>query len=492
MNDYIIINPNDNVVVTLRPFKKGEVIEGVTLLNDIPQAHKAALVDIKENENIMKYGCPIGHATTDIKKGEHVHVHNIKTNLSDAFDYDFTPNYVDFTAPKYDKTVEVYERANGNVGIRNELWIVQTVGCVSGQAKLIIDEFKSNNDTSMIDGVFTFNHPFGCSQMGGDHEMTKKFLQNITKHPNAGGVLVLGLGCENNQVKAFKETLGEYDENRVKFLIIQEVEDEVEVGSKMLKELYDVMKNDKRVTKPISCLKVGLKCGGSDGMSGITANPLLGRFSDYIVTKGGTTILGEVPEMFGAEHILMERAKDEDTFDKVVDLVNDFKHYFKSHDQVIYENPSPGNKNGGITTLEDKSLGCTQKAGSSKVMDVLKMGEVSTKPGLNLLSTPGNDLVATTTLGTAGCHIVLFTTGRGTPFGGFIPTIKVATNTDLATRKKNWMDFNAGALVGEKSMDQLLDEFIDLIVDVASGRKQTCNEKNNFREISIFKDGVTL
>ncbi len=491
-NDFIKINPNDNVIVTLRPFSKGEVIDGVTLLNDIPQAHKVAICDIKQGENIIKYGCPIGHASKDIKCGEHVHVHNVKTNLSDVFNYDFKPNYVDFDAPKYDRTIEVYERKNGDVGIRNELWIVQTVGCVSGQARLIIDNFKANNDISAIDGVYTFNHPFGCSQMGDDHEMTKKFLQNITKHPNAGGVLVLGLGCENNQIKAFKETLGEYDSERVKFLVCQEVEDEVLEGTKILEELYNVMKNDKRVTKPLSVLKVGLKCGGSDGLSGITANPLLGRFSDYLVSKGGTTVLGEVPEMFGAEHILMERSKDEETFAKVVDLVNNFKMYFKNHDQVIYENPSPGNKNGGITTLEDKSLGCTQKAGSSKVQDVLKMGEVVKQPGLNLLSTPGNDLIATTTLGIAGCHMVLFTTGRGTPFGGFIPTVKIATNTALATKKKNWIDFNAGALVGEKSMEQLLDDFIDLICDIASGRKQACNEINNFREISIFKDGVTL
>lgn len=492
MNEYIIINPNDNVAVTLRPFTKGEVINNVVLLEDIPQAHKLALRDIKNGENIIKYGCPIGHAITDIKCGSHVHVHNIKTNLNDVFNYEFKPDYVDYQTPKKEKTVEVYPRANGQFGIRNELWIVQTVGCVSGQAKLIIDNFKENYDTSKIDGVYTFNHPFGCSQMGGDHLMTRTFLQNITKHPNAGGVLVLGLGCENNQIKAFKETLGDYDGKRVKFLAIQDVVDEVSEGTKILKELYDVMKDDKRVTKPLNVLRIGLKCGGSDGLSGITANPLLGRFSDYVVANGGVTVLGEVPEMFGAEHILMSRSKDEETFKKVVSLVNDFKLYFKNHDQVIYENPSPGNKNGGITTLEDKSLGCTQKAGNSQVQDVLKMGETIKVSGLNLLSTPGNDLVATTTLGSAGCQMVLFTTGRGTPFGGFIPTVKVATNTDLATRKKNWIDFNAGALVGEKTMDELLNDFIDYICDVASGKKQTCNEQNNFREISIFKDGVTL
>ncbi len=492
MNDYIIINDLDNVAVALRPFNKGEVIAGVTLLDDVPQAHKVALVDIKMGEDIIKYGCPIGHATKDILAGNHVHVQNTKTNLNDVFDYEYTPNFVDVKTISKDKTVDVYARSNGEFGIRNELWVVQLVGCVSGNAHNIINNFKANYDYSKIDGVYTFNHPFGCSQMGADHTMTRTYLQNMVKHPNAGGVLVLGLGCENNQMKAFMETLGDYDKSRVRTLVCQEVEDEVAEGTKLLKELYDVMKDDVRTTHPISVLRVGLKCGGSDGMSGITANPLLGKFSDYMALNGGTTVLGEVPEMFGAEHLLMARAKDEETFKKVVDLVNDFKIYFKNHDQVIYENPSPGNKNGGITTLEDKSLGCTQKSGSTMVMDVIKMGERIKVNGLNLTSTPGNDLVATTTLGCSGCQMVLFTTGRGTPFGGFIPTVKVATNTAMATKKSNWIDFNAGALVGEKSMDELLSDFIDLICDIASGKKQTKNEINGFREISIFKDGVVL
>ena len=492
MDAFIIINDIDNVAVVLRPHTKGEVVAGVTLLEDVPQAHKVALKDIKAGEDIIKYGSPIGHATKDIKAGMHVHVQNTKTNLNDVFDYEYTPNFANVKTISKDKTVDVYARKNGEFGIRNELWVVQLVGCVSGNAHAIVENFKANYDTSKIDGVYTFNHPFGCSQMGGDHVMTRTYLQNMVKHPNAGGVLVLGLGCENNQMKTFMETLGEYDESRVRTLVCQDVEDEVAEGTKLLKELYDVMKDDVRTTHPLSVLRVGLKCGGSDGMSGITANPLLGKFSDYMALNGGTTVLGEVPEMFGAEHLLMARAKDEETFKKVVELVNDFKLYFKNHDQVIYENPSPGNKNGGITTLEDKSLGCTQKSGSTMVMDVIKMGERIKTNGLNLTSTPGNDLVATTTLGASGCQMVLFTTGRGTPFGGFIPTVKVATNTLMATKKSNWIDFNAGALVGEKTMDELLADFIDLICDIASGKKQTKNEENNFREISIFKDGVVL
>ena len=429
---------------------------------------------------------PIGHATKDILVGEHVHTHNVETNLDDVITYSYEPNYPEVLGYKSDRTVEVYERFNGECGIRNELC------CVSGMANRIIENFKSKYDTSSIDGVYTFQHPFGCSQMGSDLTLTRTLLQDIVKHPNAGGVLVLGLGCEENLVSTFKETLGDYDKSRVRFLVAQEVADEVEVGTKLLKELFDNMKEDKRVTKPLSVLRIGLKCGGSDGMSGITANPLLGRLSDFLSINGATTVLGEVPEMFGAEKLLMARAKDEETFEKIVELINDFKVYFKNHNQVIYDNPSPGNKKGGITTLEDKSLGCTQKGGAAIVQDVLKMGERIKVNGLNLLCTPGNDLIATTTLGCAGCQMVLFTTGRGTPFGGFVPTMKIATNSSLANMKQNWIDFNAGVLVDEKNMDETLEEFIDLICDVASGKKQTKNEINNFREISIFKDGVVL
>ena len=492
MNDYIIIHESDNVAVVLRPFSKGEVVAGVTLLEDIPQAHKVALKDIQKGEDVIKYGSPIGHATELIKKGMHAHTHNIATNLDDVITYEYKPNYPKVLGYKSDRTVDVYERKNGEYGVRNELWIVQTVGCVSGMANDIIKKFKERYDTSAIDGIYTFNHPFGCSQMGDDLNMTRKLLQDMVLHPNAGGVLVFGLGCEENLVSTFKETLVGYDEKRTRFLVAQEVHDEVEEGVKLLKELYDEMKNDKRVTKPLSVLRIGLKCGGSDGMSGITANPLLGRFSDFLAINGAATVLGEVPEMFGAEKLLMARAKDEATFDKIVKLINDFKVYFKNHHQVIYDNPSPGNKKGGITTLEDKSLGCVQKGGASKVNDVLMMGDRIKEQGLSLLCTPGNDLVAVTTLACAGCQMVLFTTGRGTPFGGFVPTLKIATNSTLANNKSNWIDYNAGDLVDKMDMNELLEGFIDLICDIASGKKKSKNEENEFREISIFKDGVVL
>ena len=388
------------------------------------------------------------------------------------------------------RKVNVYVRRNGDVGIRNELWVIPTVGCVNGQAKLIVDTFKEKYGTQGFDGVFTYTHPYGCSQLGDDHERTKLILQKMVRHPNAGGVLVLGLGCENNQMSAFREGLGKVDEDRIKFMVCQDEQDEIASGVKLLKQIADVIKNDKRTERDISCLKVGLKCGGSDGLSGITANPLVGRFSDYIVAAGGTTVLSEVPEMFGAEQLLMNRAKDKKIFEKTVKLINDFKDYFRRNGQTVYENPSPGNKAGGITTLEDKSLGCTQKSGAGPVEDVVFDDGFITAKGLNLLNGPGNDMCAVTNIAAAGCHLVLFTTGRGTPFGGFVPTLKIATNSELAAKKSNWIDFNAGAVL-ESDFDSQLEKLIDLVVETANG-KLAKNEINHTKEIAIFKTGVTL
>lgn len=485
----IIINPLDNVAVALADLAKGELAEGVTLVEDVKKGHKFALRPIANGENIIKYGVPIAHATKDIAVGEWVHTHNVKTNLSENLEYEYTPVQCDLKPAKM-RQVNVYPRANGDVGIRNEIWVIPTVGCVNGQVKEIIETFKAEYGEQGFDGVFTFTHPYGCSQLGNDHERTKLILQKMVRHPNAGGVLVVGLGCENNQMDAFRATLGEVDESRIKFLVCQEVEDEIGAGVELLHQIAEVVKEDRREEMDISCLKIGLKCGGSDGLSGITANPLVGRLSDYIVSVGGTSVLSEVPEMFGAEQQLMNRCKDRETFEKAVKLINDFKDYFRSNGQPVGENPSPGNKAGGITTLEDKSCGCTQKSGSGPVSDVVFDDGFVTAKGLNLLNGPGNDMCAVTNIAAAGCHLVLFTTGRGTPFGGFVPTIKVATNSELASKKANWIDFNAGAVL-ESDFDTQLEKFIDLIVAVANGQK-TKNELNNTREIAIFKTGVTL
>ena len=386
-------------------------------------------------------------------------------------------------------TINAYESKTGDIGIRNSIWIIPTVGCVNQIAKLL--EAWGNENLGVEDGVHAFVHPFGCSQLGDDHENTRKILSDLVHHPNAGGVLVIGLGCENNTMDSFKALVGEVDSDRIKFMVSQEEVDEVESGKKLLSEIAEVVKNDKRTVVPMSKLVVGMKCGGSDGFSGITGNPLVGRFTNELVAMGGTAILTEVPEMFGAEQVLMNRAESKEVFDEVVDMINGFKHYFTSHGQVVYENPSPGNKMGGITTLEDKSLGCVQKGGRAPVSGVLKYGEKVKKNGMNLLTGPGNDIVSTTVQSAAGAHLILFTTGRGTPLGAPVPTVKIATNSNLADKKSNWIDFNAGRLLSEDS-DTVLSDFITLIQRIASGEVKTRNEINGYSEISILKDGVVL
>ena len=445
---------------------------------NLEDGHKYALRDIKEGENIIKYGNPIGHATCDIKKGEHAHTHNVKTNLSGNLEYTYEPVFYDIPAEEQGRTFMGYVRDNGDVGIRNEIWIVNTVGCVN----------KVSQRLAELTGARYFPHPFGCSQLGDDQTITQKILRGMVNHPNAAGVLVLGLGCENNNIEVFKKVLGEYDENRVKFLNTQDADDDIAAGVALINELKEYASKFQRQPVPVSKLRIGLKCGGSDGYSGITANPLVGRLSDKVIAMGGSCVLTEVPEMFGAEHLLMQRCESREVFDKTVALINDFKDYYTRHNQVIYENPSPGNKKGGITTLEEKSLGCVQKGGLSKVVDVLDYGDVLTKNGLSLLNGPGNDIVAITNLMAAGVHIILFTTGRGTPVGGPVPTVKIATNHSLAERKQNWIDFDASPCL---EGNPLTDELFEYVVSVAEG-KETRNEEHDYREISIFKDGVTL
>lgn len=491
MKKCVVINEKDNVAVALVKLLKGEELCGTVLLEDIERGHKFALRPIKAGEKIIKYGEVIGSAKCDISQGERVHTNNMRTDLDSKSEYKYNKAEIAPQEQRESVEVEVYERAFGKVGIRNELWVIPLVGCVNAQAKEIVERYRAEFGDSGTDGVFAFTHPYGCSQTGEDHLRTRTLLQCMVRHPNAGGVLVLGLGCENNTMKDFRATLGDYDEKRVRFLVAQDVGDEIAEGVKLLRELYFVAEKDRRVTKGIECLNVGLKCGGSDGLSGITANPLLGRFSDYMASVGGATVLTEVPEMFGAERLLMARAKNEEVFRDIVGLINDFKDYYINNGQPVYENPSPGNKAGGITTLEDKSLGCTQKSGSGEVESVIKEGETIKSKGLTLLNGPGNDMVAVTNLAAAGCQMVLFTTGRGTPFGGFVPTVKVSTNTELSERKKNWIDFNAGDIVQDASFEDKLQELIKFVAEVASGKK-TKNEINNTREIALFKTGVTL
>ena len=492
---FLKINPADNVAVAIAPLSAGEKInvdgQEITLNEDIPAGHKFALKNLAEGENVIKYGYPIGHAREARRQGDWMNEHNIQTNLSGLLEYTYHPVKADLDIADRHLTFKGYRRKNGDVGVRNEIWIIPTVGCVNGIANQLAEALRAETGGKGVDAIMAYPHNYGCSQLGDDHENTKKILRDMVLHPNAGAVLVVGLGCENNQPDVFREFLGEYDTDRVKFLVAQKVDNEFEEGMKLLHELYAKASQDVREDVPLSELRVGLKCGGSDGFSGITANPLLGLFSDFLVAQGGTTVLTEVPEMFGAETILMNRCRNRELFDQTVKLINDFKEYFLSHGEPVGENPSPGNKAGGISTLEDKALGCTQKCGKSYVEGVLSYGERLHTKGLNLLSAPGNDLVAATALASSGCHMVLFTTGRGTPFGTYVPTMKISTNSNLAKHKSGWIDFNAGVILEDEPMQQTCERFIDYVIRVASGELVN-NEKKGYKEIAIFKNGVTL
>lgn len=498
MSKYYVLSNKDNVAVALENIPKNTKIkfdDKLIIFNEnIQKGHKFALKNIKKNEIIVKYGCPIGRAKENIYIGEWVHVHNVKTTLKSGLKYKYDP-VQNPILPKMEENRSFmgYKRKNGKVGIRNDLFIIPSVGCINALLDIVVSQFKENHpDNGSFDNVIVLKHPYGCSQLGDDFEQTRKILIDAALHPNAGGVLFFGLGCENNQISNIKKIIlkqDNIDKSRIKFLIAQEVSNEFESALQLLEELNTIAADDKRTRQPISSLKIGLKCGGSDGLSGITANPLLGKFADYLVAQGGSVVLSEVPEMFGAEQQLMNRSIDVEVFDKTVKLINDFKKYFQSYGQPIYENPSPGNKEGGITTLEDKSLGCTQKSGTSLVVDVLNYGEKIKKPGLSLLQSPGNDLVASSAEAAADCQIILFTTGRGTPFAPFVPTIKISSNTELFQKKPWWIDFDAGKLLNN-SMDQMSKEFINLVLQTASG-EQTKNEKFNIHGLAIFKNGVT-
>ncbi|MCD7736475.1 MAG: altronate dehydratase family protein [Lachnospiraceae bacterium] len=489
----IKIAPNDNVVVALHPIGKGEPIEAggqvITAAEDIPQGHKMAVAPIKAGENIIKYGFSIGHATVDAAPGMWMHTHNVSTNLEGEMEYTYHPE-LRFPEPVEPERFQGYRRKDGRAAIRNEIWIIPTVGCVNDVAKKLAAD---NQDLvgGSIDGMYAFTHPFGCSQTGHDHAQTRKLLAALVRHPNAAAVLVVGLGCENLTHEQFLEELGDYDEDRVKFLTCQSVEDEFVTGRTLLEQCAAYAAQFQREPIPVSELVVGMKCGGSDGLSGITANPTVGRFSDMMAARGGSTVLTEVPEMFGAEGFLMNRCVNEEIFEKAVDMINGLKNYFISHNEVVYDNPSPGNRQGGITTLEDKSCGCVQKGGTAPIMDVIGYGDAVVTKGLNMLYGPGNDLVSATAMTAAGAHMVLFTTGRGTPFGAPAPTLKIATNSQLAQRKKNWIDFDAGPIADGEPIQDAAQRLLNLVIEVANGKK-TRTEEQGYREISIFKDGVVL
>jgi altronate hydrolase len=494
----IRIDERDTVAVALRPIAAGDCIvvggESVIARQDIPAGHKIAVSHIDVEQSAIKYGVPIGVATASIERGDWVHSHNLRTALSGLVDYAFTPVPADSPSPSVASlpSFKGFRRANGTTGTRNELWVLNTVGCVNHAAERIAKQ-AAERFAGRIDGVHAFAHPYGCSQLGDDLKNTQQVLAGLIRHPNAGAVLILGLGCENNQLDQLMALAGPIDRDRVAFFNTQDVIDELEEGTGAVARLVERMGADRRTEAPVSELVLGHKCGGSDGFSGLSANPLLGRVADRLTGLGGSVLLTEVPEMFGAEQLLMNRAPNEAVFHDIVAMINDFKDYFLRHNQPVYENPSPGNKAGGLTTLEEKSLGAIQKGGHATVARVLRYGEPVRGRGLSLLESPGNDAVSSTAMVVSGATLLLFTTGRGTPLGFPVPTIKVSSNSDIATKKPHWIDFDAGrVLTGSRTMAQLEDELLSLVLAVASGERLANNEKSDYREIAIWKDGVTL
>lgn len=486
----IRVLPSDNVAVALRDLGQGQAVLGLELRQQVARGHKFALETIEPGSPVTKYGSMIGLATQHIQPGEHVHVHNLATALSGEEGYSYAPAEAGPGPQPATGTFAGYRRANGRVGTRNEIWILCTVGCVANTARRIAEE-ASRAFKGRVDGVFAYTHPFGCSQLGDDLANTRKIIASLASHPNAGGVLLVGLGCESNQVDALLKTTSDLDPARIRAFKAQDVADELVSGLDAVEELVRACEHDRRAHAPLSELAVGLKCGGSDSLSGLTANPLVGLITDRVTAADGTAILTEVPEIFGAERLLMARAVSEGVFNGAVELVNGFKRYFLDHNQPVSENPSPGNIAGGITTLEEKSLGAVQKAGQAPLSEVISYGSRVSGRGLALLEAPGNDAVASTALAAAGANVILFTTGRGTPLGFPVPALKIASNSALAARKPRWIDFNAGVLVEGADREQTADALMKLIIATASGQP-TRAEENGEREIALWKSGVTL
>lgn len=487
----LLIDPRDDVAVALSALASGDAVaQGVMATTEIPAGHKVAIRAIAKGGPVRKYGWPIGHATADIAAGDHVHSHNLATGLSGLEDYAYAPAPPEPLPASQGASFQGYRRKNGRVGTRNEIWILCTVGCVARTAQKIAAE-ADRRFKGRVDGVHALTHPFGCSQLGGDLAATRTMIGALAAHPNAGGVLILGLGCESNQLAALLEAAPHIDPERLRAFTAQAMEDEIEAGLAAVEELVLIAERDARESCPASDLVIGLKCGGSDGFSGLTANPVVGRIADKVSAAGGTAILTEIPEIFGAERLLMARATDQAVFDDIAAVVNDFKSYFLSHGEPVSENPSPGNIEGGVTTLEEKSLGAVQKAGRGQVTQVLRYGEQVDRRGVVLLEAPGNDAVSSTALTAAGATVILFTTGRGTPLGFPAPTLKLATNSSLAQRKPHWIDFDAGRVVAGQSLDEAADSLMRLVLETASGAP-TRAEDNGEREIALWKRGVTL
>lgn len=485
----LLLHSGDGVAVVTEDVRKGETVSvngrEIAAKDDIPALHKIALRDIPAGEKVIKYGYPIG-VSLGICAGEHVHTHNLRSDLRASDEYEYRPSAAS-VPPFPDREFAGFRRLDGRVGIRNQVLVVPTVGCINNVCEEVA---RIARERSGYSEIYAMPHPYGCSQLHGDLRATREILAGLASNPNNGGVLVVSLGCENNTLDEFLQCLHLSDPARLRAMRTQDEGDEIEKGVALACELARLCEGDARTPCRLSDLNIGLKCGGSDAFSGVTANPVVGALADMAVGAGGSAVMTEIPEMFGAEQQLLDRCVSEEKFSSLAQVIQDFKQYFISHGESVGENPSPGNKKGGITTLEEKSLGCVLKGGHSAVSDVLRYGESLRAKGLTVVEAPGNDATAQTALAAAGAQIVLFTTGRGTPLGGVVPTVKIATNGALAAAKPRWIDFDASCAFG-CGIVGAAEKLIDLLVRVAGG-EPVAAERNRSREIAVWKRGVTL
>jgi len=478
----LLLRADDDVVVVTRELPAGTSVVTATgtvvVRDDVPRSHKLAVRAVPAGSPVHKYGQSIGLATVDIAAGDHVHVHNLGMDRAERA-YEFGTQRTVLPAPVGpERTFLGYHRANGRVGTRNYVGVLTSVNCSASTAKMIAEQFRGMalDAFGHVDGVVALTHQSGCGLVpGSDGANTLlRTLRGYAQHPNFGGVLVLGLGCEMVPVQSLVDGLDLPSDTLVQTLTIQDtggVRATVRAGVDRIKEMLPVLEARRRAPAPISALVLGLNCGGSDGYSGITANPALGYASDRIVAAGGTSILGETPEVFGAEHLLTRRAVSEPVGRKLLDRIDWWQGYAAAGGGTLDNNPSPGNKAGGLTTILEKSLGAVAKAGQADLAAVYEYAEPVTEHGLVFMDTPGYDPVSVTGIVAGGATVVCFTTGRGSVFGCRpTPSIKLATNTEMYERMSDDMDINCGRIVdGTATLTDVGDEIFERIIAVASG-----------------------
>ncbi|MDE3177307.1 MAG: altronate dehydratase [Pseudomonadota bacterium] len=497
------LNAQDNVLIAVEEFKPGSAPMGVSATERVPRGHKMAAVRIAKDEPIRKFGQIIGFAGRDIAPGEWVHEHNcVLHDFQRDYRFGQDARPVDILPVEAQATFEGYRRANGKTGARNYLGILTSVNCSATVARLIAREAEKRgmlDDYPNIDGIIPLVHGTGCGMAakGEGFEALKRTQWGYAGNPNMGGVIMVGLGCEVFQIGRMKEEYGIVENELFHSMTIQATggtRKTVEAGLERIKEMLPILARAKRETRPASELMLALQCGGSDGYSGITANPALGAAADILVKHGGTAILSETPEIYGAEHLLTARAASREIGDKLVDLIHWWEDYTARNGGEMNNNPSPGNKAGGLTTILEKSLGAAAKGGTTPLNGVYRYAEPVTAKGFVYMDTPGYDPVAATGQVAGGANVLAFTTGRGSAYGCKpTPSIKLATNNETYRRMTEDMDINCGDVLDGVSIEAKGQEIFDRVLRVASGERSKSEELGyGEAEFAPWQIGATM